>query len=172
MKDVVMPVFTTLKLNSPFKEYRLRPCFRQPSSLLQLLRKKNRQQITGVSKCNDKKCMCCQHLIIGTTFKYMTQNGTEKRFEVKSNMNCGSMDVIYAIQCRGCNLFYVGQTGDTLRARILHVSNHIATCAEQLSPLFYAMPILKLPPNCSKLHREQKEKQCIKYLGPTLNRDM
>ena len=81
---------------------------------------------------------------------------------------------------------YIGQTGDSLRARVrvhrqqirdanyrtLDVSNHIFGCTQDLEVYFHVMPILKLPPNSTRLYREEKEKLCIRIINPTLNRDI
>ena len=98
-------------------------------------------------------------------------------------MNCNTKDLIYVIKCRRCEALYVGQTGDTLRARvrvhrqqikdekyrILNVSKHIFNCASNYDPQFYVTPILKLPSNCSKAYREEKENTCIRLIKPKLN---
>ena len=107
-----------------------------------------------------------------------------KTFWIKHNMNCNSKDLIYVLQCRGCHALYVGQTGDTLRSRtrvhrqqvkdrdyrVLFVSKHISSCS-QSDPPFSIIPILKLPPNCDRAYRENKEKWCISVIRPSLNRD-
>ena len=38
---------------------------------------------------------------------------------------CTSNNLIYIIICKKCNLFYVGETGDTLKTRISQHINHI-----------------------------------------------
>ena len=40
-----------------------------------------------------------------------------KIFFVKETMSCDVKDVIYALQCNGCQEYYIGQTGDKLRSR-------------------------------------------------------
>ena len=62
---------------------------------------------------------------------------------VTTSMGCDAKNLIYLMQCSGCDEEYIGEAGDSLRHRmtvhrqqirnsnfrIQHVSNHIATCA-------------------------------------------
>ena len=183
--EIIKPSFSSLKLTPIFKNYTLRNSYKQPKSLLNILARRNRIPLTGVKKCSNKRCECCKSLIVGTSFPYEIM-GETKTFNVKHNMNCETKDVIYALQCQGCEATYIGQTGDSLRARVrvhrqqirddnyrsLYVSNHIFNCAHDSELKFRVMPILKLPPNCARTYREEKEKLCIKIIKPSLNRDM
>ena len=92
-----------------------------------------------VKKCNDKKCGTCP--LIRTTNKIMFKN-SKLPFKIKSNMDCNAKNVIYLINCSGCDKEYIGQTSN-LRARVrvhkqqilnpnlrtLYVSKHIAHCS-------------------------------------------
>ena len=42
-----------------------------------------------------------------------------------SNATCTSTNLIYIIICLKCDLFYIGETGDTLEKRISQHLNHI-----------------------------------------------
>ena len=172
-------------MTNKFLNYKIRSSYRQPPSLLRLLRNNNRVTIVGATKCCTSRYLCCPSLLGGKELVYKIR-GEDKRFTLKSNMSCSSTDVIYVLQCRGCKELYVGQTGDSLRSRIrvhrqhikdsryriLQVSHHISSCADHMEPPFYVMPILKLPPNCDRFYREAKEKLCIKILQPSLNQDI
>ena len=71
-------------------------------------------------------------------------------------MDCSSMNVIYVLNCKNCDRYYIGKTEDTLRSRVrvhrqninspenapLPVSRHIALCAKQLDIKFSIMPLL------------------------------
>ena len=134
-------------MTSTFKNYRIRRSYRQPPSLLHQLRNNNRKTLIGVTKCGDSRCECCNCLIEGTTLFYKI-NGEMKSFEIRSNMNCNTKDLIYAMKCGGCGELYVGQTGDIFRSRvrvhrqqvrenkyaILHASKHISACAKMKIP--------------------------------------
>ena len=114
-----------------------------------------------------------------------TVDNTPKKFKIKSNMNCLSLNVIYALICKGCNHFYIGQTGGMIRKRltlhrqhinnpnyaILEVSKHIATCAGNQNLPFLASPILKLSARSTREHRERKERNIISFLKPKFNKD-
>ena len=67
-----------------------------------------------------------------------------KTFKVTANMSCDVKNLICEMQCSGCEQEYIGETGDSLwhrmtvhrhkirnaNVRILHVSNHYASCAK------------------------------------------
>ena len=42
----------------------------------------------------------------------------ERNSDVTSNMSCNFKNLIYVITCVGCNNFYIGETGTSLKARI------------------------------------------------------
>ena len=48
-------------------------------------------------------------------------------FTVNANMSCDTKNVIFAITCPGCNEFYIGETGNTLRARVRVHKQHFNT---------------------------------------------
>ena len=52
----------------------------------------------------------------------------------------------------------------------LEVSKHIAVCAEDLSPLFLASPILQLSTRFIRGHSKPKEIFLISILQPRLNK--
>ena len=126
--------------------------YRQPPSLKKLLTRakftysENAQMTrpaalndTKVTKCNDNKCGKCP--LITTTNEILFHNNTIP-FTMKSNMDCNATNILYLINCSGCQKEYIGQTSH-LRARVrkhkqhilnprlrtLHVSKHIAHCS-------------------------------------------
>ena len=84
-----------------------------------MLRNSKFKEIHSVTKCNNPRCGTCDHLTKGTCFNF---NG--RSFIVKANMSCDKKNVIYVIICPGCNVFYIGETENTLRARV-RVHKHI-----------------------------------------------
>ena len=179
---VISPIFNTLKLNEPFLSYKLIKSFRQPSSLLRLLNRNDKRTIKGVTKCNEPQCVSCDTLCTGKEITFL-QNNFNKTFHIKDNLNCLSINVIYALWCLGCDKYYIGQTGDMFRKRltlhrqhiyqpqyaILNVSKHITRCCMNRELKFKASPILSLPPWYNKGQRERKEKDLISLLRPELN---
>jgi predicted GIY-YIG superfamily endonuclease len=141
-------------------------------------------QSQSVKKCGGKRCGCCTqrcgcctHIEESTSVTF--ESGTV--FNVKSNMDCNSSNVIYVITCMGCNGQYIGETGDVLRNRIrvhrqhvndantrqLRVSEHIALCSK-MEPKFKVFPFYKLGHNDTAMRRE-KEQFFIRKFRPTLN---
>ena len=70
--------------------------------------------------CNTKNCEACP-LISKNSFYFL------KNFFVlplKDNCNCLSRNVVYIIKCELCNVFYIGQSGNSIKLRI---SQHLKT---------------------------------------------
>ena len=104
-----------------------------------------------------------------------------KIFFVKETMSCDVKNVIYALQCNGCQEYYIGQTGDKLRSRRtvhaqqirdpstrqLPLSGHIDICC-QTDPKFTMFPFYKMHSE-SISARLAKGKHFIKCFNPKLN---
>ena len=102
------------------------------------------------------RCGSCATLRTGTELAFGTGESS-KVFKVKSNLNCVSMNIIYALWCIGRDAFCIGQTGGLFRQRltlhrqhinepqyaILDVSRHIAQCSAGRPVKFAASPILQ-----------------------------
>ena len=70
----------------------------------------------------------------------------DKLFEIKTDMNCSSQNLIYALICGKCKKTYIGETGNILRNRVrIHrqkidnpslmnpkVSHHISQCSKHV----------------------------------------
>ena len=153
---------------------------RQPPNLKKILtRARLDTVIPSVTKCQDKRCGTCRHLITGEEFTF---KGSQKPFRVKMSMNCATENIIYVLQCQGCLENYIGQTSDTLRARIrvhkqqintpeyrkIAVSKHIAECAANKDIPFKVFPFYKILKPC-KSFRDVKEQSFIKTFKPSLN---
>ncbi|OOZ70928.1 hypothetical protein BOW49_13320, partial [Solemya velum gill symbiont] len=153
-------------------------CTRQPKSLKQILTKSRfdlKEAEAKVTKCGKPRCLTCPDLIEAgsVTFK----NG--KVFHVKTDMNCKSKNVIYAVICQQCEEFYIGQTSMELRLRMtlhrqqtrvadvrfLKVSKHFHQCSKGKFKVF---PIYKLFNN-NTFELEEKEQYFIRMLEPGLN---
>ena len=128
----------------------------------------------SIQKCSDRRCGTCPYIKEGSIFKIGSRD-----FKVKNNMSCDSKNLIYCIICGGCEEFYIGETGSTLRTRIrihkqhinqpeyrkIKLSEHLDKCG---NGHFSVIPIYKLYTN-SVLGRREKEKHFIRLLRPTLN---
>ena len=67
----------------------------------------------GTVPCDSCKSTC--HLICKDTTIRNEKNG--KSVNVKAIGNCNTMDIVYAANCKICNLLYVGETKEPLRKR-------------------------------------------------------
>jgi len=72
--------------------------------------------IKKISKCNN--CRIC-NFIYKSSFIKLKNN---YNFYMLSNGNCNSSNLIYIIICIKCNIFYIGETSNTLCKRI---SDHL-----------------------------------------------
>lgn len=153
---------------------------RQPPSLKKILtHAKFQTEPPSVTKCQDKRCGTCPHLITGDHFTF---KGQQKPFQVKFSMNCASENLLYVLECQGCGENYIGQTSDMLRARMrvhkqhiltpeyrkLAVSKHIAECAHDKEIKFKVFPFYKIMQN-NKTFRDVKEQTFIRTFKPALN---
>ena len=82
-----------------------------------------------VPKCG-KNCVCCPYIKEGTKFKFKYR---DIPFKVISPFNCNTSNLLYVITCPGCNEEYIGQTGRTLRERVVLYRQHIRTKEYQMS---------------------------------------
>jgi hypothetical protein len=177
-ENTIRPLTTSFNVLHSFRDIKFIPAFRQPRSIVSLLRYNNRITIYGVRKCNEPRCKCCEILICGSTLEFNTSRG-KTIFNIRSNMDCRSSNVIYKLVCSGCSAYYIGQTGDPLRTRmtvhrqqiahenysILEVSRHIRLCGGE----FTIAPFYLLSPESSRLQRESKESMFISKFHPQLN---
>jgi len=115
---------------------------RQPRNLKRLLctsRYDSKEQLPCITKCMIPRCGTYNDIVECNT--YVFKNGF--RFKIKSNMNCRSKHIIYALICKHCSEFYIGQTGCEMRQRMtvqrqqirtdhlrfLPISKHIHQCS-------------------------------------------
>jgi len=130
----------------------------------------------SVSKCNRSRCKVCNFILEGNTISF----NNNKKFIIKSNMDCDARNVIYAIICNGCNKKYIGETTN-LRSRVtLHnqhinhpelrkipLSKHIDECTN-IQPKYKIFPFYKLQQE-DRLRRRIKEEHFINIFQPELN---
>ena len=154
---------------------------RQPPNLKKLLTKakfgeQRSRTKHKVFKCNRANCALCGYLAEGNSYDFKS-----KIFYVNENMSCDVKNVIFVLECNGCNEYCIGQTGDKLRSRRtvhaqqirdpstrqLPLSEHIDICC-QTSPKFTLFPLFKMHSE-SVSARLAKEKHFIRCFSPKLN---
>lgn len=157
-----------------FENVRFISSKRQPRNLKGLLCNSKFNENHSVTKCNNPRCGTCDHLTEGTCFNF---NG--RSFTVNANMSCDTKNVICVITCPGCKEFYIGETGNTLRARVrvhkqhintpeyrqIALSEHLDVCGHKQ---FHIFPFYKLTGG-DNICRREKEKHFIRTLKPKLN---
>ena len=178
----VLPIlYDEGKFGTRLREEGLLHSKRQPPNLKRLLTKAkfgtNPDTFT-VTKCNNKRCKCCNHLLTGPT----TTIG-QHTFKAGCSMTCITSNLIYVLKCANCELFYIGETGDRLVDRVrvhrqqskigstieLPVHKHFKSCTKDSDLKFYIFPFYKMPVNASKLQRLNMELHFINKFAPTLN---
>ena len=95
-------------------------------------------------------------------------------------MTCKSKNIIYVIQCRGCNEQYIRETVNLKNRVTLHnqhirvpelrkipVSGHIADCSDR-EPKYHIFPFFQMETD-SIIERKEREKFFIRTFLPTLN---
>ena len=135
---------------------------------------------TMVTKCEKPRCALCND--IRTTSSYFFHK-SNKHFQIRTPMNCESKNLIYVLTCNGCNEYYIGMTGQTLRKRTnlhrahinnpttnsLFVCSHIANCSRGNGPKYSIIPFFKMK-NDDLTERLIKEDHFISSFKPLLNR--
>ena len=73
----------------------------------------------SVKLCNEPRCGLCKYIREGSSVKFRN-----KSFKVNENMSCKAKNIIYVIQCRGCDEKYIEETNN-LRNRTTPHNQHI-----------------------------------------------
>ena len=70
-------------------------------------------------KCNNINCNICK---FSKTIYFFKRNNLF--LPLQSTSNCNAIGIIYIIECKKCNLFYIGESGRSVKARLSeHLSN-------------------------------------------------
>lgn len=183
VKAKIMSILSILQCDSRMKsimdKFKITWAYRQSHNLKSVLCpsafKCSENSIIGkVSKCNKSRCELCK--IILPCSKITFENGMI--FIIKSFMNCESTFVIYAMICKNCKQFYIGET-ESLRPRMnntkkdikhehyrkLFAYKHIYSCKKG----FNFLPIFECKNN-DIIYRKNMELYFIDKLKPSLNR--
>ena len=163
------------------KELKVIKSRRQAPNLKKILTKAEfTSRNPGVSKCCDKRCECCHHLLLSDAYKF---KNLDKTFKLKTSMSCDSSNLIYVLICSSCKEEYIGETGlnkTKLRDRVrvyrqhirqpqyqqLKVEGHLQTCSGGNFKLF---PFLQMRTD-SKFFRKSFEERFQKLFKTKLNR--
>jgi len=183
---ITKPLLPLLHTNDSFgqhiKQHGILNSKRQSPNLKNLLTKAAfRNEISDsalVQKCGNVRCKCCSQLLTGESVTVGRHT-----FKAGRTMTCLTSNLIYMLKCAGCNLFYIGETGDRLVDRVrvhrqqatvgsaieLPVHKHLKTCAPNANFKFLIFPFFKMPANSNKHQRLLKEKHFINKYEPVLN---
>ena len=152
---------------------------RQSPNLKKLLTKakfsSTQEKKFDVTKCNEPRCGLCKHIQEGTSFSFKG-----KTFTVNADMNCTVKNVIYVIEYRGCENYYIGETNNLRKRTTLHnqhirhkelrmvpLRGHLASCSDN-DQKYFMFPFYKMSSD-SILERKEKEKYFINKFKPELN---
>ena len=109
-----------------FKNIRLIHTKRQPPNLKRILTNSLfTNNITGVFKCLDSRCLSCQQLLLEILYTF---KNVGKQFFLKRKITCDSRNLTYVLICSTCEEQYIGETiiGDSkLRDRVSIYRQHI-----------------------------------------------
>lgn len=94
-----------------------------------------------VLPCNVPRCKCCYQIL--STSVYFNSTKTQQ-FEITSDFNCCSSDVLYLISCLKCDKLYVGQTGRPLKQRLNNHRSDISLKKNTAVALHFNEPTHKL----------------------------
>ena len=151
--------------------------FRKNPSLKQCLMFKKLPGNTGVFHCKDGCTLCSKNMKATETLTLKT--GVTLR--PNARFECTSRNLVYVIVCGGCQEFYIGETGDTLRNRFavhrqqmswkpedapVKADPHLRTCGKERYIVF---PFFR-PSKNTTIYRRAQEQRLIQKLSPTLNR--
>ena len=99
---------------------------RQSPNLKKLLTKAEfREFLSGTFNCSDKRCECCNYLLINDHYTFKNVQIT---FKLKNRFTCDSFNLIYVVICGTCKEEYIVETeeGKTkLRDRVRVYRQHI-----------------------------------------------
>ena len=65
--------------------------------------------------CNRRRCSHCKNIVKSDVF---TSSRTQNSFNLRFSTDCTSQNVIYLIECKRCNMQYVGQTNQQVSKRM------------------------------------------------------
>ena len=116
----------SLKNNNGFYNIKLIQSKRQSPNLKKLLTKAEFGEVlSGTFNCSDKRCECCNYLLINDHYTFKNVQIT---FKLKNRFTCDSFNLIYVVICGTCKEEYIRETGQgktKLRGRVRVYYQHI-----------------------------------------------
>ena len=70
-------------------------------------------------KCKGRRCGVCSYIKETSTF---SDRDLKNTYTIKNRLNCNSQNVVYLVQCKTCNMQYVGSTCTKFRLRFNNYS--------------------------------------------------
>ena len=109
---------------SSFHNIKLIQSKRQSPNLKKLLTKAEFGEVlSGTFNCSDKRCECCNYLLINDHYTFKNVQIT---FKLKNRFTCNSFNLVYVVICGTCKEKYIGETGEgktKLRDKAEYIAN-------------------------------------------------
>ena len=122
---------------------------RQTPNLKKLLTKaKYGEVLSGTFNCNDKRCECCNYLLINDHYTFKNVQIT---FKLKNRFICDSFNLIYVVICDTCKEEYIRETGEgKTKDNQIVSSTHLRVCD---NGEFWIFPLLQMPSKDTNLRQ-------------------
>ena len=122
---------------------------RQTPNLKKLLTKaKYGEVLSGTFNCNDKRCECCNYLLINDHYTFKNVQIT---FKLKNRFICDSFNLIYVVICDTCKEEYIRETGEgKTKDNQIVSSTHLRVCGKGE---FWIFPLLQMPSKDTNLRQ-------------------
>ncbi len=128
---------------------------------------------SGSQACQNVRCANCKYMTPCKTFK---SHMTNEIHDIKQHITCMTTNIVYLMQCKQCGIQYVGETGDSMRQRMLqHRSVNPPSLAEDHFRLIHGLDNLqvigieKVSDATSRVAQEQERLNRESYWIKTLH---
>ena len=124
----------------------------------------NHRDPTGSTPCRSHTCHTCKYILPGNI---VTINHTPHN--IRTKLDCSSTHLIYTIQCSKCNLFYIGQTTQTLRQRFSAHRSDIRTHKNTTIALHFITDLITQTYDSSYITLDIRMMAYISFISVVLN---
>ena len=91
-----------------------------------------KREVGFSEECRKKRCGVCPFIKTSSTF---TDRNASREYKIMSKMNCDSKNVVYLVQCKTCNIQYVGSASTKFRQRFNNYKSCFRKCnSGQIAP--------------------------------------
>ena len=182
IRKIISRLFTSTQCKPVFGNIRIIDSRREPLSLLRIFQHSRFDEARPtfiprcITRCGAPRCKLCLCIIEGESVFFRNAG---VKFVIRTNMDCTTRNVVYALFCGKCGSSYIGESvclrdrvnthrnnSKSLSNAVMRVSRHICDCGEG----FKVCPLLKVSREC-KITRLVKEDNLVKLLKPDLNAD-